>query len=127
MDVVARNGKRGLRMASSYFKTELGVLDRLTNMLTDSEECMDSALRAMKDESSGRIGTPELDQACADFQKTWAYGLEQMKKSSTDLRDGLKNTSANYRQVENALQNELKKLNATIPGQSTGSGSGSGS
>jgi hypothetical protein len=97
-------------MASTYFKTELDVLQRLTNQLKDAEDCMDSALRAMKDDTSGRIGTPELDQACADFQNTWAYGLDQMKKSSKDLVDGLSATTQNYQQVEQALQQEMRKL-----------------
>lgn len=97
-------------MASTYFTTELDVLQRLTNQLKDAEDCMDSALRAMKDDTSGRIGTPELDHACADFQSTWAYGVEQMKNSSKDLVDGLSATTKNYQQIEQALEQEMRKL-----------------
>jgi hypothetical protein len=95
---------------SQYFRTELSVLDRLTSMLGESEDCMDSALRAMKEESAATIGTPELDQACADFQQTWSYGLQQMKSSSKELKDGLSKTSKNYHQVESALESSMRKL-----------------
>jgi hypothetical protein len=104
-------------MASAYFKTEVDVLQQLTQHLQDAEDCMDSAMRAMKDETSGRIGTPELDGACADFQKAWSYGLEQMKASSKDLVDGLSATTKNYHQVEQALADEMRKLGQNIPAQ----------
>lgn len=103
---------------SGYFKTELDVLQRLTGMLRDAEDCMDSALTAMKEDTSGRVGTPELDQACADFQKTWSYGLDQMKKTSKDLLDGLDATTKNYQQVEKALEGEMKKLGVNLPAAS---------
>ena len=104
-------------MGSAYFKTEVDVLQRLTQQLQDAEDCMDSALSAMKDDTSGKIGTPELDAACADFQKTWAYGLQQMKASSKDLVDGLSATTKNYQQVEQALAGEMQKLGQSIPAQ----------
>ncbi len=101
---------------STYFKVELNVLQQLSGQLEEAEDCMSSALTAMQQDSSGGIGTPELDQACAHFKQSWAYGLQQMQKSSKNLFDGLTATSKNYEQVESALAAEMKKFGQALPG-----------
>lgn len=56
----------------------------------------------------------ELDEACADFQDSWAAGLGELREAIDEIRDGLDKAIAGYRDLENTIRDNLRRVEHAV-------------
>ena len=99
---------------STGFAVEDDALNRLATALNEVSGAAEGAANSLKDAGAGSLGTGELDDACAKFQKEWSYGLGQLKKSVDAVRQQVVDTAKTYDQVDEAVRQALNEFR--IPG-----------
>ncbi|MCT9079471.1 hypothetical protein [Streptomyces fulvoviolaceus] len=95
-----------------HFKTDIDQLSTFTKDLNSANESLDQVRTALQHVRADQIGTPELDEACDEFQERWKYGNEQIKERIGKLTDGLQKNTDNYREVETSLDESFKRAAA---------------
>lgn len=101
---------------SEFFQVDLDALGQFITSLQQSGDHMESALNALKSIDSGQIGTSDLDDAADDFQKTWHYGLGQLKDKIKDTNDGVTKARGAYQDYEQGLARALGQLGSAVEG-----------
>ena len=96
---------------TDFFEVDLDALRRFITSLEDSGQNMDSAMRAMRSAGPETIGTPELDEAAQEFQRTWQYGLGQLQERIKATTSGVQQAHQKYRETEQSVMEQLAKTN----------------
>lgn len=95
-----------------HFKTDIDQLATFTRDLKGANDCLERVRTALQHVRTDQIGTPELDEACDEFQERWKYGNEQIKERIDKLTEGLQQNTDNYREVETSLEESFKRAAA---------------
>lgn len=95
-----------------HFKTDIDQLDTFTRDLKGAKDSLEQVRTALQHARADQIGTPELDEACDEFQERWKYGNEQIKERIDKLTEGLQKNTDNYREVETSLEESFKRAAA---------------
>lgn len=96
---------------SEFFNVDLQALRRFVTSLEDSGQNMESALKTMRSANTETIGTPELDEAAQEFQRTWQYGLGQLQERIKATTGGVQKAHEKYSETEQSVMEKLAKVN----------------
>ncbi|MFE0254314.1 hypothetical protein [Streptomyces sp. NPDC059010] len=94
------------------FKTDIDQLTAFTKDLDSAHDSLEQVRTALQHVRADQIGTPELDEACDEFQERWKYGNEQIKERIGKLTEGLQKNTDNYREVETSLEESFRRAAA---------------
>ncbi|MCY7344199.1 MAG: hypothetical protein LH603_20780 [Pseudonocardia sp.] len=97
---------------------DLDGLASLGANLDRARDQLDSTLAAMRDVGSAPLGTEDLDRACAEFQRSWEYGLSKLGECIGMIRTGIDGTAGSYAEVERALSEGFARM-SDAQGQGT--------
>lgn len=92
------------------FTVDIGGLDALGKNLDRTVENIETATKKLADMGPDSIGSDDLDEACADFRSGWEEGLEKLKESVSEIRDGVGQAMHSYAELENGLRESLTKM-----------------
>ncbi|MFJ6832191.1 hypothetical protein [Streptomyces sp. NPDC091209] len=84
-------------------------LSHFMRMLKASTESLKGLRRALEDAGVSGLGTDDLDGACEDFQDHWKYGADQIGEQTENLAKIIRKSRDSYREVDQALEQALKK------------------
>jgi hypothetical protein len=97
---------------ADFFQVDIDVLQQFIKTLQQSDDHMQTALKAMTGAGEGgKIGTDALNGAAGDFQNTWQYGLSQLGSKIKDTTEGVSKVHDAYKATEDGLSQTLNKVN----------------
>lgn len=88
----------------SYFRVEVGELDRLIKQLKQSRQDMREALTAMRDTGPRTTGSKALDRACDDFDDSWQDAITKIAQGTEAIEGKLEETRKGYVETEEAVR-----------------------
>lgn len=100
-----------------HFTVDTNELAQFSKTLNDAKTALDEVRKSMQDATPEGIGTKDLDSACDDFQRHWKYGAEQLAGQTGKLAETVKQSKANYEEVERALEDGFRKAAAQGSGK----------
>ncbi|MGM7645291.1 hypothetical protein ACSVDM_10370 [Nocardia sp. JW2] len=62
---------------AGYFQVPIDVLASTVQSLKNSEQVLGDAMKALESAGDGDIGTTGLNDAAANFQRSWEFGIER--------------------------------------------------
>lgn len=99
----------------SFFQVDLDVLKQFVSALRQSDDHLQTAMRAMEDAGeSNQVGTDALNAAAEDFHKSWSYGVKQIGSMVKQTGDGVDKAHGAYQQLEGEAKQALGKLTAGL-------------
>lgn len=84
-------------------------LAHFMKLLKKSSRSLGGVRKAMSGATVDGVGTFELSAACEEFQDDWKYGTEQIGEQIEDLAEFVGKCKDSYREVDKALEENLKK------------------
>lgn len=96
-------------------------LERFMRLLRKSTDSLKGVRKALSGATIAGLGTDDLDSACQEFQEDWKYGAEQVGEQTEDLAKIIGKSKDSYREVDEALEENLRSKGAGMGG-SRGSG-----
>ncbi|MGW3247839.1 hypothetical protein [Streptomyces sp. NPDC001070] len=95
-----------------HFKTDIDQLGRFVAALQQSVTDLKEAREALAHVRADQVGTARLDEACDVFQGRWKYGTEQLSEMIGTIGEGVKANKLSYEELEDNLEQALKKIAA---------------
>ncbi|MGW0902760.1 type VII secretion target [Streptomyces sp. NPDC002853] len=84
-------------------------LEHFMKLLNRSKDSLRSMRKALGSATTVGLGTDDLDWACEEFQDDWKYGTEQLGEQAEDLAKIIDKSKDAYREVDKALEENLKE------------------
>jgi hypothetical protein len=100
---------------AGYYKVELEALTQLITQLGGCANDMRSAMKQLKDIGAKGSGYAELEQACADFQDKWGYGIGLIADATGGVTEGLSESRKIYEALEEQIAQSFRS-----PGKADG-------
>lgn len=98
----------------SDFAVDLDALTQIISSLNQSDEQLETAMRAMSDKSGANLGTGQLNDAADDFQHKWAYGVKQIESMVKDTTGAMTKVRDQYQQAETSLADGLNQITQAL-------------
>jgi len=93
---------------SGELYVDLTVLEGTERDLGRVADNLSECASRLRGASRGDLGSPRLDEACADFRDTWAYGTEKLGEAADMVRKQLGEGLKVYVESDSKLASVLR-------------------
>ncbi len=99
---------------AGYLQVDIEALGRAVQLLRNSEQVLNDAMKAMAQGGHGDIGTTELNSAADSFQRRWHFGIDRIGEAAGTTADGMSQCHDAYQQVDDQFAQVIAKVTAAI-------------
>ncbi|MBF6060970.1 hypothetical protein IU494_09270 [Nocardia terpenica] len=99
---------------AGLLRVDIEVLGRMVQLLRGSEQVLNDALNAMKQDGHGDVGPKVLNDAADSFQRRWHYGVQQIGEQAKNVADGVSQCHDAYQETDRAFADALSKAQSAV-------------
>lgn len=85
---------------AGLLQVDIEALGKAVQLLRNSEQVLNDAMKAMAHNGHTDIGTKSLDDAADSFQRRWHFGIQRIGEAATTTADGISRCHDTYQQVD---------------------------
>ncbi|MFC4374971.1 hypothetical protein ACWZHB_07090 [Nocardia sp. FBN12] len=111
---------------AGYFQVDIDVLASTVQSLKNSEQVLGDAMKALESAGDGDIGTTGLNDAAANFQRSWKFGIERIIEAAITTAEGVSQCHDAYVSADSAFARALDQATQVIDAQGTADGNATG-
>ena len=100
---------------AGFLQVDIEALGRAVQLLRNSEQVLNDAMKAMAQDGHGDIGTKELNAAADSFQRRWHFGIQRIGEAAGTTADGISACHDAYQQVDTQFAQAIEQVAGAIP------------
>ncbi|NKY88831.1 hypothetical protein [Nocardia veterana] len=100
---------------AGFLQVDIEALGRAAQLLRNSEQVLNDAMKAMARDGHGDIGTKELNDAADSFQRRWHFGIQRIGEAAGTTAEGISQCHDVYQQVDNQFAQVIAQAAAGSP------------
>ncbi|WP_157163343.1 hypothetical protein [Nocardia aobensis] len=100
---------------AGFLQVDIEALGRAVQLLRNSEQVLNDAMKAMAQGGHGDIGTKELNAAADSFQRRWHFGIQRIGEATGATADGISQCHDAYQQVDTQFAQAIAQVSGAIP------------
>ncbi|MFF0498212.1 hypothetical protein ACFYU5_17520 [Nocardia aobensis] len=102
---------------AGLLQVDIEALGKAVQLLRNSEQVLNDAMKAMAHDGHTDIGTKALDDAADSFQRRWHFGIQRIGEAATATADGISQCHDTYQQVDTQFAQLIAQTATPAPPQ----------